>query len=74
MKYAAVLAITEPCSQLIWTAMKQKLKSLARLDQPNAALARFWPSTAKRIGSPGEVLSDQPIRWCCIDRFSWQIL
>jgi hypothetical protein len=20
---------------------------------------------------PGEVLLDQPIRWCCIDRLSW---
>jgi hypothetical protein len=23
-------------------------------------------------GSPGEVLSSQPIRRCCIDRLSWQ--
>jgi hypothetical protein len=29
---------------------------------------------AKQIGSPGEVLSDQLIRWCCIDRLRSQRL
>ena len=27
---------------------------------------------SKEIGSPGEVLPDQLIRGCCIDRLSWQ--
>jgi hypothetical protein len=26
---------------------------------------------SKQIGSAGEVLSDQLISWCCIDRLSW---
>jgi hypothetical protein len=29
-------------------------------------------STAIQIDSRREVLSDQQIRWCCIDRLSWQ--
>jgi hypothetical protein len=28
-------------------------------------------ASAKQIGSLWEVLADQPIRWCCIDRLSW---
>jgi hypothetical protein len=28
----------------------------------------------KQTGSPGEVLSDQLIRWCCIDRLNWHDL
>jgi hypothetical protein len=39
-------------------------------DQRKATPARSWPSTAKQIGPPGEVLSDQLIRRCCIDRLS----
>jgi hypothetical protein len=27
--------------------------------------------SAKQIDCSGEVLADQPIRWCCIDRLSW---
>jgi hypothetical protein len=29
---------------------------------------------SQQIGSPGEVLSDQLIGWCCIDRLSRQRL
>jgi len=32
------------------------------------------PSAAGRLGSLGKVLSGQRIRWCCIDRLSWQRL
>jgi hypothetical protein len=38
------------------------------------ALFRFCLSTALQIGSLEEVLSDQLIRWCCIDRLSWHVL
>jgi hypothetical protein len=31
-------------------------------------------SSARQIGSPGKVLSDQLIRWCCNDRLSSQPL
>jgi len=36
------------------------------------ALFRFQLSLAAQIDSRWEVLSDQLVIWCCIDRLSWQ--
>src|SRR3981189_281036 len=44
------------------------------LDQPERCPARFLPSTAKMISSPGEALLNQRIGRCCIDRVSPQRL
>jgi hypothetical protein len=38
---------------------KQKLKALARLDQPERYPGWVLVASAKQIGSPGEVLADQ---------------
>jgi hypothetical protein len=34
------------------------------------ALFRFWLSPVAQINSRLEVLSNQPVIWCCIDRLS----
>ena len=38
---------------------------------PDNSATAMRPMRAKNLG---EVLSDQLIRWCCIDRLSWQAL
>ena len=70
----AVVSMGRRNTQLEPILHENKTKSLARIDLPERYLARFLPSTAKQCGSPGEVFSDQLIRWCCIDRLSWHDL
>ena len=54
-------------------ALKTKAKSLARARSAGALpWLGFDRVPPKKVGSPGEVLWDQLIRWCCVDRLSWQ--
>ena len=56
-------------------ALETKPKSPARLDQPERyPWLGFDRAQPNRSVSPGEVLSDQLIRWCCVDRLNWQRL
>jgi len=50
-------------------ALKTKAKSLAKVRSAGTLpWLGFDLVPAKKVGSPGEVLSDQLIRWCCIGR------
>src|SRR5260370_28765171 len=51
--------------------LKSYIRHRALIQTENTVLFRFnWVQLGK-IGSLREVLSDQPISWCCIDRLSW---
>jgi hypothetical protein len=70
--YAAVsMGRRNTSSKSIWRSLngQSRLRVLIQAEQPPCLVLIEY--TLGHIGSLVEALSDQLIRWCCIDQLSW---
>jgi hypothetical protein len=56
------------------TSFKSYIRPRALIQTENTVLFKFNRVQLGKITSLREVLSDQPVSWCCIDRLSWHRL